>query len=307
MGALWMLLAALAFSTMGLFAKLGASHFSSLELVFYRSAFGVVCLGGLATLRGWPLASPHWRLHLTRGGFGVVSLGLYFHCIGRIPLATAVTLNYTSPLFLALITTVFMAEPLHWPLVAAVTVSFLGVILLLEPTLGQEQWIDATLGLASGLLAAIAYANVKRLGASGEPSWRVVFHFTLLSTVVSGIGMAVTGTHPVTAGNLWIVLGIGLTATLGQFAMTRAYHTGDTLVVGALSFTTVLFAALLGLAFWGETLQVGAWVGMALIVAGGLLSLRAMPSAGASARRAPPGTAGEVSSAARATRDKARP
>jgi drug/metabolite transporter (DMT)-like permease len=307
MGSLWMLFASMAFAAMGVFAKLGAGHFSSLELVFYRSLFGVISLGGLARLRGWTLGSPHWRLHLTRGGFGVVSLGLYFHCIGRIPLATAVTLNYTSPLFLALITTVFMAEPLHWPLAAAATVSFLGVLLLLEPTLDRDQWIDGTLGLASGLLAAIAYASVKRLGASGEPSWRVVFHFTLLSTVVAGIGMALTEVHVVDAGNAWIILGIGLTATLGQFAMTRAYHTGDTLVVGALSFATVLFSALLGLGLWGETLRPGAWVGMALIVAGGLLSLRAMPSAGASARRATPGNTGEVSSDTRATRDKARP
>jgi drug/metabolite transporter (DMT)-like permease len=200
-----------------------------------------------------------------------------------------------------------MAEPLHWPLAAAATVSFLGVLLLLEPTLDRDQWIDGTLGLASGLLAAIAYASVKRLGASGEPSWRVVFHFTLLSTVVAGIGMALTEVHVVDAGNAWIILGIGLTATLGQFAMTRAYHTGDTLVVGARSFATVLFSALLGLGLWGETLRPGAWVGMALIVAGGLLSLRAMPSAGASARRATPGNTGEVSSDTRATRDKARP
>ena len=69
----------------------------------------------------------------------------------------------------------------------------------------------------------------------------------------------------------------------------------------------VLFSALLGLGLWGETLRPGAWVGMALIVAGGLLSLRAMPPAGASARRSPPGTASEVSSTIRATRDKARP
>lgn len=276
MGSLWMLLASLAFAGMGVFAKLGAEHFSSTELVFYRSVVGVVVLGTLARWRGWPLATAHWRLHLGRGVSGVISLGLYFHCISRLPLATAVTLNYTSPLFLALISAVLLGERLHRPLVIAVLVSFAGVLLLLEPTLRRDQMGDGALGLASGLLAAVAYANVKQLGADGEPSWRVVFYFTALSTVVAGLTMALTGAHSVGLHNVWMLLGIGATATVGQFAMTRAYHTGRTLAAGALSYSTVVFSALLGLALWRERLGPEGWLGMALIITGGLLSLRSV-------------------------------
>ena len=145
MGSLWMLVAGLAFAGMGVFAKLGAAHFSSAELVFYRSVVGCLTIGFLAQARGWPIATPHWRLHLGRGIAGVVSLGLYFHCLTKLPLATAVTLNYTSPLFLAVLTTLLLHERFHASLVAALALSFAGVVLLLEPTLRDDQVFDGDL------------------------------------------------------------------------------------------------------------------------------------------------------------------
>lgn len=270
-----MLLAGVLFAAMGVFAKLGAQWFGAAELVFWRSVIGLVSLAALARLRRWPLATPHWRLHLTRGLSGVVSLGLYFWCIARLPLATAVTLNYTSPLFLALLTTLLLHERFRPQLVAAVGLSFAGVVLLLEPTLREDQWREALLGLASGVLAAMAYVNVKRLGASGEPGWRVVFWFTVVSTAVSAASLAVAGFSVPSVHNAWTLLGVGATATVAQFAMTRAYHTGNTLVVGAFSYSTVVFSTLFGIALWGEHLEPASWAGMGLIVGGGVLSLRA--------------------------------
>jgi drug/metabolite transporter (DMT)-like permease len=272
-----MLLAGVLFAAMGVFAKWGAAHFTSAELVFYRSLFGFVSLGLLARVRGWPLATPHWRLHLTRGVAGVVSLGLYFHCIAKLPLATAVTLNYTSPLFLALFTTVLLHERFHRPLVAAIGLSFAGVILLLEPTLREDQVRDGLLGLASGLLAAVAYLNVKQLGATGEPGWRVVYWFTVVSMVVSLAWVAATGFSPLTGPGAGLLVGLGVTATIAQYAMTLAYHKGHTLVVGAFAYSTVVFSALFGIVLWGEALGGIAWTGIAMILAGGVLSLRAAP------------------------------
>ncbi len=270
-----MLVAGVLFAAMGVFAKLGSAYFSSAELVFYRSVIGFAALTLLARAKGWPLGTPHWRLHLTRGAAGVVSLGLYFHCIAALPLATAVTLNYTSPLFLALLTTVLLQERLHWPLVSAIALSFAGVILLLEPTLHEEQLRDGLLGLASGALAAVAYLNVKQLGATGEPGWRVVFWFTVVSTSASAAWVAATGFSPITPHGAWLLAGIGVTATIAQYAMTLAYHTGHTLVVGAFAYSTVLFSTLFGILLWNDHLNPLAWTGIALIVAGGVLSLGA--------------------------------
>ncbi|HEX6827635.1 MAG TPA: DMT family transporter, partial [Burkholderiales bacterium] len=244
MGALWMLAAGLLFACMGVFVKLGAAYFSSGELVFYRSLFGLAALLFVAGGRNMRLATPHWRSHLWRGLSGLASLASYFHVITVLPLATAVTLNYTSPLFLAIVTTWLLREHLHWPLAVAVVVGFLGIALVLRPTLHEDQLGVGLLGLISGFFACLAYINVRELGRRGEPDWRVVFYFTLVSTVLTGLWMLTQGFHPLGAVNIPLLLGLGLTATLAQLALTRAYRTGKTLVVGSLSYSTVVFSSL---------------------------------------------------------------
>ena len=128
------------------------------------------------------------------------------------------------------------------------------------------------MGMASGFFAAIAYINVKQLGNLGETEWLVVFYFTLISTLITGVGLLFTTLNPITWPGLLLLLGIGVTATLAQLAMTRAYHKGVTLVVTSLGYSTVLFASLWGILLWNELLSPIAWLGMGLIILGGSLS-----------------------------------
>ena len=275
-----MLAAGLLFACMGVFVKLGSAHFSSPELVFYRSIIGLAVIYAFTRHLRLPLATRHWKMHLWRSLSGFTALLLYFYAISALPLATAVTLNYTSPLFLALLTTLLLKERAHWPLVLAIILGFAGVLLLLRPTLNQDQFFAGCLGLVSGFLAGIAYFNIKQLGNMGEPEWRVVFYFTLLSTVGAGLWMLLTAFHSLNQENLLILLGLGATATLAQFAMTRAYGKGKTLVSGSLAYSTVVFAALFGILLWGEVLPVAGWLGIGLIAASGILSIKAAPPRG---------------------------
>jgi drug/metabolite transporter (DMT)-like permease len=280
MQSLWMLAAGLLFACMGVFVKFGSAHFSTAELVFYRSIIGLAAIYAITRHQRLTLATPHWKMHLARSLSGFVALLLYFYAISALPLATAVTLNYTSPLFLALLTTLWLKERAHWPLVLAIILGFAGVLLLLRPTLNQAQFFAGLLGLFSGILAGIAYFNIKQLGKMGEPEWRVVFYFTLLSTVGAGLWMLLTSFHSVNRENLLILLGLGTTATLAQFAMTRAYGKGKTLVSGSLAYSTVVFASLFGIVLWGEMLPITGWLAIGLIAAGGILSIKAAPPRG---------------------------
>jgi drug/metabolite transporter (DMT)-like permease len=280
MQSLWMLAAGLLFACMGVFVKLGSPHFSSAELVFYRSAIGLVVIYAFTRHLRLSLATRHWKMHFWRSLSGFIALLLYFYAISALPLATAVTLNYTSPLFLALLTTLWLKERAHWPLVLAIVLGFTGVMLLLRPTLHQDQFLAGCIGLVSGFLSGIAYFNIKQLGDMGEPEWRVVFYFTLLSTVGAGLWMLLTGFHSLHQENLLILLGLGTTATLAQFAMTRAYGKGKTLVSGSLAYSTVVFASLFGIVLWGEVLPVIAWLGIGLIAIAGILSIKAAPPRG---------------------------
>ena len=110
MASLWMIAASLLFACMGVCVKLGSMQFAAAELVFWRGFIATLLIGGYVLARRLPLTTPHLRTHLTRGIAGFVSLVMYFYAISMIPLAAAVTLNYTSPIFLALLS----AERLEW-------------------------------------------------------------------------------------------------------------------------------------------------------------------------------------------------
>ncbi|MCZ6897370.1 MAG: DMT family transporter [Betaproteobacteria bacterium] len=275
MRSLWMLVSGFLFACMGVLVKLSAVYFSSIELVFYRSIIGFLIICVIVSVRHLPLSTLYWKNHCWRGLSGLGSVLMFFYCITQLPLATAVTFNYTSPLFLTLLTTMILKDHFQWLLAVAVVLGFAGVVLLLRPSLQEDQWSGGLIGLASGFFAAIAYLNIRHLGNLGEPDWRVVFYFTLISTIITSIWMLFNTFHPITPVNFLLLLGIGITATLAQLALTRAYHTGKILVVGALAYSTVVFASLWGILIWGELLSLTSWLGIGLIVAGGLLSLRA--------------------------------
>ena len=135
MGALWMLVAGFLFGCMGVCVKLGAADFSNVELVFYRSFFGLIMVYGLIHQQRGSVKTPHFSGHLWRSLSGSVAIILFFYCITVLPLATAVTLNYTSSLFLVIFTMLAFKERFHAPLSFAIALGFIGVMLLLHPTL----------------------------------------------------------------------------------------------------------------------------------------------------------------------------
>ncbi len=271
----WMIVAGFLFALMGVFVKLGARHFSAAELVFYRSLIGLVVIYVIGRQQKLRLATPHLRMHLWRSLSGFFALMLFFYAISALPLASAITLNYTSPLFLALLLTVVLRQKPEWWLIGALVIGFIGVVLLLNPRFDGADFTPRLLGLGSGLLAGVAYLNVKQLGQAGEPEWRVVFYFTLVCTIGAGLWMLVHEFHALSWETVPILLGVGTTATLAQLAMTRAYRIGNTLVVGSLAYSTVVFASLFGIVLWDETLAPSSWVAIGLIVASGVISTRA--------------------------------
>lgn len=275
----WMLVAAALFALMSVLVKHASASFSPAELVFYRSVFGLVAIWSVIAVRQRqllaPLATSHLQSHFWRGLSGFTALVLFFYALANLPLATAVTLNYTAPLFLAALSAWWLHERHGRSLVGAVLLGFAGVVLLLRPTVQEQAWLPALAGLVSGMLAAVAYVNVKQLGKLGEPEWRVVFYFTLISTVGGAAWMALAGFHVPRAQDWPWLIGIGVTATLAQLALTRAYHRGRTLTVGSLAYTTVGFSALYGVLLFGERLPLVAWAGMATVAVAGIWAVRA--------------------------------
>lgn len=272
MQSLWMIAASFFFACMGVCVKLASATYSAAEIVFYRSFINLLFMLLLVRLRGIPVSTPLWRLHVRRSGSGCVSLTLYFYAISMLPLASAVTLSYTSPLFLAVYLAVLGKVRLRWGMAFALVLGFVGVILLLRPSFHADQLFGGVIGLASGMIAGFAYFNVKELGELGEIEERTVFYFALVSTVVAAVSMVFFEFHSIDLRGGLLLLGVGSFGTLAQLVMTRAYKRGNTLMSASLAYSTVIFASLFGMLFWQETLSVGAWSAIALIVASGVVA-----------------------------------
>lgn len=271
-----MIVAGFLFATMAVFVKLGSEHFGAAEMALYRSLFSLVAVMGVVAMHpGSTLRTAHFGAHMLRGIIGSISLIGYFYAITRLPLATAQTLNYTSPLFLAIGTTVVLRERFSPWLVAAIALGFGGVALLLRPTFAAGSEAPAVVGLLSGIFSAWAYLNVRALGRLGEPDWRVLFWFAVVASAMCAVWQGATSSfHAITWDNAWMLFGVGLCGTLAQLAMTRAYRTGNTLVVGAFSYSTILFATLATIVLWQERIGWTEAAGMAVIAASGIMAMR---------------------------------
>jgi drug/metabolite transporter (DMT)-like permease len=281
MPSLWMLFASFMFSLMGAAVKLASVSYSTSEIVMYRGLVGTVMLLILVRLQRGSLRTAFAGAHLWRACVGVVSLWLWFFAIGKLPLATAVTLNYMAPIWMAffLLCAGWWQSKNHveWPLVAAIGMSFAGVTLVLQPAFAADQWLGGLLGLMSSVISALAYLQVRKLGQLGEPEYRVVFYFSLM-TVVAGLFGTMLEDRPAAAGMFTahtlkggaLLLAIGLSATMAQMAMTRAYRMGKVLVVANLQYTGIIFSSLLGMLLWNDRFSWYVWLGMGVILASGI-------------------------------------
>ena len=151
MQSLWMIVASFFFACMGVCVKLAAVRFSAAEVVFYRSLINLLFMIPLVMVRRIPVRTPLWRLHVLRSGSGCMALMLYFYAVSLLPLATAVTLSYTSPLFLAIYLVLFGKARLQMDMLCALALGFVGVTLLLRPTFAADQLLGGVIGLASGM------------------------------------------------------------------------------------------------------------------------------------------------------------
>jgi drug/metabolite transporter (DMT)-like permease len=269
MQSLWMLVASLLFACMGVCVKLAAETHSAVEITFYRSFISLVMMFVLVRLHGVRLATPHWRWQVSRGVIGFAAIFAYFYAIILLPLATAVTLNYTSAIFLA-IYLALAGMRMSGGILGALLVGLLGVAMLLKPTLHADQLSAGLIGLGSGVLAGMAYFSVRELGARGEPETRTVFYFSLVSSVCAGLWLLFGELHAVDLRSGLLLLGVASFATAAQLAMTRAYTRGKTLLSAALAYSTVIFSSLFGVLFWGEVLDASAWFAIALIILSGI-------------------------------------
>ncbi len=274
MQSLWMLLACAMFAAMGACVKIAFDYGATLpEIVLFRGIPSVLFLLVWARVSRRSLRPISWRLHLWRNVSGIASMWLGFYALAHLSLSTAISLNYTAPLFIAGWMLVWGGSQRDPVRIVAVVFGFLGVVGVLRPSVEHDHWLAATLGLGAGALAAVAMMQIRELGRVGEPEWRTVLFFSTGVCLSSLGGFALEGRAPLGVTSVLALVGLGVLGMVGQLAMTRAFGLGSTLLTAALQYVTIIFAAVLGIVFWGDVPDPIAWAGMALIIASGLLSI----------------------------------
>jgi drug/metabolite transporter (DMT)-like permease len=272
---LLMLCSSFLFALMGVCIKLASDRYNAGEIVFYRGLVGAAFISSMVMLRGGQLRTHVPAMHFWRSLTGVTAMSLWFFAISKLPLATAITLNYMSSVWMALFliggAVLLGSAKVDGRLVAAVLTGFAGVGLVLQPTLEREQFWGALSGLISGMLAALAYLQVTALGRAGEPEYRVVFYFSLGSVVAGAVvALGVGGLHSHTLQGAALLLAIGVLATTAQIMMTRAYAIGSTLSNASLQYLGIAHSFVFGVVIFHDPITWVALVGMGLIVAAGL-------------------------------------
>ncbi len=275
-GALLVVLASAMFAVMGAGIKTVSSALPVEMIVFFHNLFGLICLAPwLLRVGAVGLTTRRFPSHTIRTMSGLAAMYCFFFALGRLQLGEAVLLNFSAPLFIPLLAFLWLREPVTRDLVWALGVGLAGITLILKPTAGIINPV-ALVGLFSGLLAAVATVSVRGLSRT-EPPERIVFYFAGLGTLVSGVPVPLSWVTP--DGTQWITLiAIGVFATGGQVFLTRGITLVPAAQVGPFTYSSVVFAAVIGWVIWGEVLDLMTGLGGALVCAGGVLVLRGQRS-----------------------------
>ncbi|WP_288776773.1 DMT family transporter [Psychrobacter sanguinis] len=274
LGSAWMIVAAFLFALMNILVKNAAVQLdmNPYELAFWRSVLPALMIFCGTLIRGQTLKTPFFLGHMKRSVAGTTALLLAFYGLSQLPLATSVTLNYTSVVFIAILSIVWLKETPSLKTWIALLMGLAGICLMLKPAFESDRLIETLITLSGGIFTAFALLQVRALSFMGEPAWRIVFYFSAVAAAISALLATWAGWQSLTLESLPYMIGIGGTGLLAQLAMTHAYHVGQKFTVAALSYLTVVFAAIYGVVFAGETIGLIEVLGIVAVILAGVVS-----------------------------------
>jgi drug/metabolite transporter (DMT)-like permease len=268
-GQSYMLASACFYAVLNLCVK-QLSYLPAMELIFFRAAISfILCSWGIYRAGVYFFGKNHKWL-MIRGIAGIIALWLYFSCIQRMPLASAVAIQYTSPVFAALFAVFLLGERMSKWKWLFFLISMMGVFLIkgLDTRVSYE-FLFA--GIFSAMMSGIAYNAVRKLNVSEHPLV-IILYFPMVALPISGLYCWLNWVSP--RGFDWfLVLLMGLATQAGQYCMTRAIQLEKLQRVTFLNYTGILFALVLGFIFYNEQFDLLSGTGILMVAAGIFLNL----------------------------------
>lgn len=273
--ALWMIGAILSFSAMAIAGREVSVALDTFELLFYRSIVGVILVLTIASYAGTlrHITFQHMGLHFIRNIGHFTGQNLWFFALTMIPLAQVFALEFTSPLWVLVLSPLVLGERLTRARILAAGLGFIGVMIITRPF-----GAPITPGIIAAALAAIGFAVTvlftRRL-TRHVPITNILFWLAAMQTVFGAICAGYDGdialpTLPVLP---WLIL-IAFAGMFAHFCMTKALSLAPATVVVPIDFTRLPLIALVGFLFYGEVLDIWLVLGASVIVLGNVLNLR---------------------------------
>ena len=271
-GAFFIVTAEVSFALSAALIKLVSDSLPNQSIVFFRNLFGLLILTPLLLNAGENiLKTNRLHLHLFRSGIGMGAMYCFFYALANLPLADSMLIKSTIPLIIPFISLAWLKESISKRIIVAGLLGFIGVFVILNPDGNNTNWA-ILVALSSSLMAALAFVTVRQL-SSTEPPLRIVTYFAIVGLIISAIPLTWTWQTP-TFQQCVMLLGVGLTTTIGQLLLTRGYQNAPASSVGIFTYTSVPFGTFLGWLFWQELLEPEFYLGAILIILAGVLVLR---------------------------------
>ncbi|MBR9883396.1 MAG: DMT family transporter [Oceanospirillales bacterium] len=254
----------------GLIIRQVSDHLPTLVIVFMRNLMGLLIMMPVILRAVGQLATANIHLHLMRAVVGIGAMSCLYYSWSALPLGQAALLKQTAPFFVPVIALWWLGEAVPGRVKMALAVGFAGVALILNPQQGVIAF-GVLVALCGAALSALAKVTVRRMHLT-EPPKRIVFYFALFGALFSLLPAAFNWVTPNAVELVWL-FGLGITSTLAQLAMSRAYTMVPAAQLGPFTYSSVVLATLIGWWFWDETIAVITVIGMLLVFAGGMLTL----------------------------------
>jgi drug/metabolite transporter (DMT)-like permease len=225
-----------------------------IQKTFFRNFVAVICAVFVMLKQGisWkPERNENIPFLIIRSVCGTVGIFGNFYALGHLLLADASMLNKMSPFFAVVFSFIFLKEKMSFFQITAVVVSFIGSLFIIKPTFANVALFPALAGLVGGMGAGAAYTTVRVLGKRGEKGPYIVFFFSAFSCLVV-LPYLLFNFSPMTLFQLLVLIGAGVAAAGGQFAITAAYCHAPAREISIFDYTQIIFASLLGFVMFGQ-------------------------------------------------------
>lgn len=230
------------------------------SLLFWVILFFTTGLAALATRR--PLD------HAIRSVSGILSLGLLYFAITRIPIADATALSYAAPIFITVLAIFLLGEKIGLRRWLAVFAGFVGVLLIARPVGGGWD-IGVAAASASALAGALVAIWLRKLSSSEHPA-AIGIYYNNLGCLLCLVWVLLSGWLTPRGADLWLFLAFGLGCGLQQWLLTISFRYAEASLLAPYEYLAMVFAAIVGYVFWGEVPVTTTWVGAAVIAGSGI-------------------------------------